>query len=131
MNELIPFLPIFFLMLCGHSVADFALQSEFIATNKNRHFIPKGYDAVIHGPRQTIWPYVLFSHSLIHGTMIYLITGSTLLALAESIVHSWIDFGKCEKWYGIHTDQWLHIASKAAWAWAFVHSGGSLRFTLY
>lgn len=106
-----------FKLLCGHALADFALQSDFIATNKNRHAIPKGYNPQLHGPMQTIWPYVLTSHALIHGLMVMLATGSVLFGILETLAHWAIDFGKCEKWYGIHTDQWLHVGFKLLWAW--------------
>lgn len=104
-----------FKLLCGHAIADFALQTDWIACNKNRHYAPKGYDPALHGPQQSIWPYVLTSHSLIHGLMVYLATGSLELGIAETIAHWMIDFGKCEKWYGIHLDQWLHIGCKILW----------------
>ena len=104
-----------FKLLCGHAIADFALQTDWIAKNKNRHSIPAGYDPVLHGPIQTIWPYVLGAHSLIHGFMVYAATGSVLLGMAETTAHWIIDFWKCEKLYGIHTDQMLHIVCKVAW----------------
>jgi hypothetical protein len=113
---IIRFFSFLFLMLVGHAVADYALQSDFMATNKNRNAVPKGYDPARHGPMQTIWPYVLSAHALIHGGMVYLVTGSIALAVAETVSHWVIDFGKCEKWYGIHTDQWAHIYFKVMWA---------------
>ncbi len=106
-----------FALLCGHAIADYALQSDFMATNKNRNAIPKGYDLVRHGPMQIFWPYVLTSHALIHGAFVALLTGSTLLGLVETAAHWIIDFGKCEKKYGIHVDQWLHIACKVFYVW--------------
>lgn len=104
-----------FKLLCGHAIADFALQTDWIAKNKNRHMIPAGYDPKLHGPIQIIWPYVLTSHALIHGLMVYVATGSPILGVGETIAHWIIDFGKCEKWYGIHTDQGLHLVCKALW----------------
>lgn len=106
---------LFFKLLCGHALADFALQSEFIANNKNRHSVPKGYDPKLHGERQTIWPYVLTSHALIHGLMVYIATGNSIWGVLETISHWLIDFGKCEKCYGIHTDQALHLLCKVLW----------------
>lgn len=107
---------LFFLLLCGHAVADFALQSEFIAANKSRHNIPKGYDPVRHGPMQMIWPYVLGAHALIHAAAVFVITQSATCAVIEAASHALIDFGKCEKKYGIHADQAMHIALKACYA---------------
>lgn len=108
-------LELLFKLLCGHALADFALQSEFIATNKNRNAVPKGYDPKVHGPTQTIWPHVLAAHALIHGFMVYAATGSLTLGVLETGAHGLVDFGKCEKWYGVHSDQFLHLCCKLLW----------------
>jgi hypothetical protein len=105
-----------FVMLCGHAVADFMLQHPWVAQNKNRNAQTTGHDPKLHGPRQTIWPYVLTAHALTHGAGVYLATGSSSLGLAETVAHWLIDFGKCERWYGIHADQWMHIGCKVVWA---------------
>lgn len=76
-----------FLMLCGHAVADFMLQHPWVAQNKNRHFEPTGYDPKLHGPKQTIWPYVLTAHALTHGAFVFLATGSLVLGLGETLSH--------------------------------------------
>lgn len=103
-------------LLCGHALADYALQSPWMAQAKSRHVpAPEAYSPALHGPRQVIWPYVLGSHSLIHGLMVFLATGSVALGVCETACHWLIDFGKCERWYGIHVDQWLHLACKLAW----------------
>jgi hypothetical protein len=102
-----------FRFLVGHALADYALQSDFIATNKNRNATPKGYDPNRHGPMQKVWPFVLSSHALIHGGAAYIACGGILwVGIVETISHWFIDFGKCEKWYGIKTDQALHLAFK-------------------
>lgn len=106
-----------FLLLAGHGLVDYTFQTDYVALGKNRHAIPPGYDRKLHGPLQVVWPYVLTAHALEHGLAVMLITGSLGLALAETAAHWVIDFGKCEKWYGIHLDQWLHIACKIAWWW--------------
>lgn len=108
-----------FLLLCGHALADFAFQSDFIASNKNRHNTPKGYDPKLHGPMQVVWPYVLTSHALIHGLMVTWVFQNYAYGVFETISHWLIDFGKCEKWYGIHVDQGLHIFSKLVWLFIF------------
>lgn len=104
-----------FKLLAGHALADFPLQNDFIANNKNRHSIPKGYNPELHGPLQTIWPYVLSAHALVHGLMAFLATGSTTIGIIETCAHWVIDFLKCDKRFGIHTDQWLHIGCKVAY----------------
>ncbi len=103
-----------FLLLCGHALADFALQTEFVATNKNRHIRHK-FEPDIRSKMQVIWPHLMLNHCLHHGLMVFIITKSLTLALAEVAVHFVTDYGKCERWYGFHGDQFIHIATKVAW----------------
>jgi len=114
-------LELLFRLFCGHAIADYCLQNDFIANNKNRHAEPKGYDPKLHGPRQMVWPYVLLGHGATHGFMVYITTGRASLGIAEMLIHSMIDFGKCEKWYGIHTDQWLHFGCKFVYAYLIMN----------
>jgi Protein of unknown function (DUF3307) len=127
------FLAIFFLLLCGHALADYALQSDAMAKGKNRHTpidpskVPPGQTP------QVCWFYWLTAHALIHGLTVALLL---LLALPhteaaawspglafrlaatagilEAISHSWIDLVKCEGLTSIHQDQLLHILCKLA-----------------
>jgi hypothetical protein len=103
-----------FLLFCGHAIADFALQTTWIAIHKNRHFV----DNLLPGEKvmeQTVWPWVLTAHSLHHGLMVFLITQRLSLGLMETVVHWVTDFGKSEKWYGFHIDQVLHLGAKIVW----------------
>lgn len=101
-----------FKLISGHALADLTLQTDFVATFKNRHAkFPTG---------ETIWPYVLASHCLFHGALVYLSTQSVNLGIAETIAHFVIDFCKCEKLFGFHADQALHIACKFVWAYLAV-----------
>lgn len=93
---------IFFLLIAGHYLADFALQNDFLAQAKNRN------TAI----GKVFWPHALTAHSAIHGLIVGLITGSLLLSIAEAIAHAMIDFSKCENRIGIHADQALHIGCK-------------------
>lgn len=61
------------------------------------------------------WYHWLAAHAAIHGACVLLVTGSVLLGALETCAHFAIDFGKCEGWFGIKTDQALHFACKAAW----------------
>lgn len=103
-----------FLLLCGHALADFALQNEWVATNKNRN-VRNNLPPNIRASTQIIWPYLLSAHSLHHGLMVFLITGRLSLACAETGVHWLTDFGKCEHWFGFHADQMIHIGCKFVW----------------
>lgn len=104
---------ILFYLLAAHALCDYPLQGDFIAKAKNRHTpafnIPPGQKP------QKVWPWVLTAHALIHGGAVALITGNVWLGLAETCAHWLIDFGKCENWYGIHTDQAAHVGCKVIW----------------
>jgi hypothetical protein len=109
------FTTLLFLLLCGHFLADFTFQTEWIATNKNRH-VRLNFSPEQRVGMQVIWPWLLTSHAMTHGLMVFLITNKLSFAFAEVVVHWLIDFGKCEKWYGFHADQILHVAFKVLWA---------------
>jgi len=105
-----------FLLICGHSIADFALQTEWIATNKNRH-VRLTLSPEKQNQMQVIWPHLLTAHSLHHGLMVFLVTQKLSLGIAETVAHWLTDFGKCEKWFGFHTDQAIHIGTKLLWVY--------------
>jgi len=117
----IQFATLLFLLLCGHFLADFTFQTEWIATNKNRHVRLK-FPPEQRAHMQVIWPWLLSSHAITHALMVFLVTQKLSLSIAEFVVHWAVDFGKCEKWYGFHTDQLLHVGSKVLWA-ALIASG--------
>ncbi len=99
---------LFFQLLVGHVVGDYVLQSSIMAKSKSRHAeIFKTASS-----RFPPWYYWLLAHSLVHGGMVYLITGSLMLGLIETALHSVIDYCKCERWINIHVDQSLHILCK-------------------
>lgn len=102
------------LLVAGHALADFPLQSEAIAIEKNRH---SKSDLQKHVP----WYYWLGAHASIHGAIVGLITGSLVLGILEATAHAMIDFGKCEKWYDIHVDQALHLACKVLWVLVMIY----------
>lgn len=110
-----------FLLLCGHALADFALQTEWIATNKNRHARLK-LSPEMRKQSQVIWPHLLTAHALHHGLMVFLVTQRLSLGIAETVVHWITDFGKCEKWFGFHLDQTIHVATKFLWIFLIVQN---------
>lgn len=106
---------LFVYLIMGHALADFALQSEAMASGKNRNR-PVDLSKIPPGQKiMTVWPYWLGSHCLIHGGMVGLLTGCVGLAIAETAVHWCIDFLKCENITGIHMDQFLHFNCKVLW----------------
>lgn len=104
---------VFFALLIGHALADFALQSDSMARGKNRHSpnanLPPGQKP------NRVWPYWLGAHALIHGGFVWAITGSAWLGLCETLIHLVIDAAKCEGITNIHEDQGLHVAFKIIW----------------
>ena len=106
-------LKLLFLLIFGHCLADTSLQTDFMAKGKNRHIpldltrVPKGQTPV------KLWWMWLSHHSVIHGGIVFLITGSFLFAIIETISHWVIDFFKCENKYSPYEDQILHLGMKA------------------
>src|SRR5262249_3284745 len=117
---------IFLSLLCGHAMADYALQTDFIAKGKSRKLNPDG---------PVPWYYILAAHALIHGLTVVMILLATMpiplclrglvrcddfiliaamLGCGEAVAHWWIDLAKCEGLTDIHQDQLLHVACKAA-----------------
>ncbi len=98
-------LQLFFIMVCCHALADFALQSNTMANEKNRH-----------GLNQTdlTWCYWLTAHALIHGIIfaaLLPIHCAIQYGFVVAVSHWIIDFAKCEKWINQHVDQLLHIVT--------------------
>lgn len=97
------------LLIFGHLVGDYVLQTDSIARGKNRHVNYEIYSVP--------WYYWMASHCAVHGGLVYLVTGSIVLALAEFICHFVIDEMKCASVIGLHTDQFGHLLCKMAWVY--------------
>ena len=97
---------ILFALLIGHALADYPLQGDFIANFKS-------YKTKL--GKETVWPYVLGSHCLIHAGFVWVITGSMMLAVFELAAHFVIDMLKCGGKTNFHIDQWLHVLCKVVW----------------
>ena len=102
-----------FYLIAAHFVVDFSLQNDTMAINKNRHANTELQNYVP-------WYYWMMSHAISHGAGVALITGSVGLGIAETICHFLIDYGKCDRWYSIHADQFLHIFCKFIWFFAWI-----------
>ena len=110
------FLPTLAWLLIGHALCDYPLQGDFIGKFKS----PRVPSPV----KETIWPYLLTAHSLIHAGAVWLITGSPFAGIEEFVTHWQIDLGKSLGYFGFHTDQVLHVACKVLWAlalWYAIH----------
>ncbi len=112
-----------FFLLAGHALVDFSLQTDAMAVCKCRH--------AKHPLQQSVpWYYWLTSHALIHGAMVGAILWcwygdkhlAVAFAIAETVIHWLIDFGKCEKLYSVHLDQVLHLLCKLLW-WGLIAGG--------
>jgi hypothetical protein len=102
-----------FQFLVGHALGDYVFQRDIMATSKSRHSAiyqtaSKGFPG---------WYYWLISHSLVHGGLVFLISGSALLGIIETVLHTLIDFSKCEHWINLHIDQALHMLCKVAYVY--------------
>lgn len=92
-------------LIAGHAIGDYPLQGGYIAESKNRN-TPIGKSLLIHS---------LTAHSLIHGGIVALLTGSAILGLAETVIHWFTDFIKCEDKINLHVDQLIHVGCKVVW----------------
>lgn len=118
-----PLMDALFLLIFGHALADFVLQPEAMGYGKNRN-------DKIHAKEHSLFPvwwYWLTAHALVHGGVVYLISGLILgsglalvFALAETIIHWFTDFSKCEGWISNNQDQAIHIGCKIVYAIAIV-----------
>jgi hypothetical protein len=106
-----------FYLLAGHALMDYALQGDAMATCKCRGSRHPAAAAVP-------WYYWLTAHALLHAAAVAVVVRlhghaehvALGFGLAEAVVHWLIDYGKCSRWYGIHVDQGLHVGCKLAWA---------------
>ena len=107
-----PTLETLLVLIAGHALADYPLQTDFIAKGKNHRAPIPGID----------WPIILLAHALIHGLTVYALTGSAALLVLESVLHTVIDWTKCEGLTTFRVDQALHVACKVV----YVLAGASL-----
>lgn len=96
---------LFFWLCVGHALADYALQSDFMAMAKNSN-TELG---------RVFWPHVLTAHSLIHAGFVMLFTGVLVLALLEFAVHFITDWAKCQNKITLRQDQCIHYGAKLLW----------------
>lgn len=110
----------FLMMVAGHYLADFPLQTEFMASTKTRIFIePAGFHA-------------LTAHAFTHGLVIGLLSHNFTFAVVVGTTHWIIDFVRSSEWlisklsstkpvqFNIHLDQVLHISVIALCAYFLV-----------
>lgn len=117
---------LFFAMAIGHALADYPLQGSFLASSKKRH----NDSNTFFGSNEVspiLWLHSLTAHALIQAGIVWIITGSGALALAEFIIHWIIDFVRCEKWISFSMDQALHLVCKLIYAMILV-SGFAMPF---
>lgn len=100
-DEVSSSLEVFCLLVMGHFVGDFALQSDRMAVEKCR------------GKDQTMaWQWWLTAHAAIHGFLVAVLSGVVWLGMLEWFLHALIDLGKCRHRYGLGVDQGLHLFCK-------------------
>lgn len=105
-----------FFLFAAHALMDYPLQGEATANCK----CPKSTSPL---QKQVPWYYWLTSHAILHGAAVgvvvhwfgYGMEAAVWFAVAEAVIHWFIDLGKCENLYGLLADQLLHLACKVAW----------------
>ena len=98
-------LALFFAFAIAHALADFPLQGDYLAREKQRSKAGSSRE----------WFVALTAHSLIHSGGVWLVSGSVLLGAAELFLHWLIDFGKGEGKFGYIADQSLHLGCKVGY----------------
>ncbi len=101
---------ILLILFAAHALCDYPLQGDFLARGKNRFAPLPGVS----------WYQCLLAHALIHGGAVLLITGSMWLALAELVVHAFVDDSKCAGRFGFNIDQAIHYGCKVLWVFLMV-----------
>jgi len=118
------FLTVLYILLLGHALADFALQSDSMGRGKNRNRqienLPPGQTPTV------VWPYWLSAHAGVHAAAVGIVTHSVELSMIEFVAHWLIDFNKCENRLTVHEDQALHVACKIVYAMIFIGAGKTL-----
>jgi hypothetical protein len=102
------------MLVLAHWIADYPLQTDRMAVEKCA-----GCDKVLN------WRWWLTAHAGTHGFFVGWITGVPLLGLAEWGLHTLIDWGKCNRRYGMAVDQSLHVACKLLWVLLLTCAGDS------
>ena len=125
------------LLFAGHALCDYPLQGDFLAKWKNHRFgicfcgkdIEKVGEYWAAGPevckdnhwhkplrRPVPWWQAMAAHSFIHAGMVYLVTRSVWMAIAELGIHFVTDYAKCDGRISFNQDQAIHYACKVLWA---------------
>lgn len=99
---------IIFILLFLHALGDFALQSDVMSREKNRHNRAPTYMPSGQKPKKT-WVYWLIAHAFIQGGLIYVFFPILPIAVFEVVSHFIVDYLKCENITSPHHDQLIHV----------------------
>lgn len=97
-NSFMLFWTTFIYMLAGHYLADYPLQGDFVAREKNKKRAQLNAST-----------YILSLHCFIHAFIAYVITESWLVFSIMFFSHYLIDLAKNNEVIDFMTDQILHI----------------------
>jgi hypothetical protein len=105
-----------FFLVAAHALMDYSLQNDSMAVCKCR----KSTSPIA---ASVPWYYWLTSHALLHGAAVgglfrwmgFDWSVVAVLGMAETVLHWFSDYAKCEKWISLHVDQAFHMVCKIAW----------------
>ena len=110
-------LALFAAFVVMHALADFPLQSEYLARQKSRASATSRGD----------WLVALSAHCVIHAGGVWLVSGSLAVAAVEFTLHCLIDIAKGEGKFNLVTDQLLHLGCKLAYVLVLAYGTGAAR----
>ena len=94
------------LLVFAHALADYPLQGDFLSRAKNRAAPIPGVP----------WYQAMGAHVVMHGALVWLITGIWWLGVAELVIHFATDDAKCRGKLTFNQDQAIHLVCKVSWA---------------
>lgn len=100
------FLFTFFVFSVVHFICDYPLQGDFLSRAKNHK---KPFPGVP-------WCWAMVAHCTIQAAGVWLVSGSSILAVIEFVAHFIIDFLKCDGKIDFNVDQILHLGFKLIFA---------------
>lgn len=101
-----------FYLVAGHFVADYPLQGDTTAREKNP-------GSTTELQKHVPWYFWMTAHCFAHALVVAVITRSVIFTTAEFFSHFALDYAKCKNRITIHHDQVGHLMMKLLYSYIF------------